>query len=314
MTIRNGWPSTTLGDVLIKNEKMVSLSPSEQYREVTVRLWGKGVVLRQVVRGSEIAAERRFQVRKDQFILSRIDARNGAMGLVPEELDGAIVTNDFPTFETRTTKLIPAFLGWLSKTPAFVDMCVRASEGTTNRVRLKEDRFLGLNIPLPPLDEQRRIVARIDRFAGMVGEAHQLASDCELVAKRLLHAVYRMIAEPAPRRKLRDVAPLTRRPAVIDIRNEYPQISVRSFGKGTFHNPPLRGADITWQKPYLVRQGDILVSNIKAWEGAIAVAGENDDGRFGSHRYLTFVPVAGVASSRVSLLPPVIARRALPRR
>jgi type I restriction enzyme, S subunit len=41
-----------------------------------------------------------------------------------------------------------------------------------------------------------------------------------------------------------------------------------------------------------------LVSNIKAWEGAIAVAGEEDDGRVGSHRYLTFVPVPGVASAR----------------
>jgi type I restriction enzyme S subunit len=72
---------------------------------------------------------------------------------------------------------------------------------------------------------------------------------------------------------------------------------VRSFGKGTFHNPPLLGSDITWEKPHLVKAGDILVSNIKAWEGAIAVAGVEDDGRFGSHRYLTFVPVPGIASA-----------------
>jgi type I restriction enzyme S subunit len=55
---------------------------------------------------------------------------------------------------------------------------------------------------------------------------------------------------------------------------------------------------VTWQKPFLVKSGDILISNIKAWEGAIAVAQPEDDGRFGSHRYLTCVPLPNVATSR----------------
>ena len=95
-----------------------------------------------------------------------------------------------------------------------------------------------------------------------------------------------------------EVAPLSRRPVSVDIENEYPQVAVRSFGKGTFHKSSLRGAEITWQKPYLVKAGDILISNIKAWEGAVAVATEEDDGRVGSHRYLTCVPVPGVATAR----------------
>src|SRR5205085_8607054 len=51
------------------------------------------------------------------------------------------------------------------------------------------------------------------------------------------------------------------------------------------------------QKPHLVKEGDILISNIKSWEGAIAVAGAEDNGRFGSHRYLTFVPIEGKATA-----------------
>ena len=50
--------------------------------------------------------------------------------------------------------------------------------------------------------------------------------------------------------------------------------------------------------PQLVRAGDVLVSNIKAWEGAIAVATPEDDGRYGSHRYLTYAPVNGIATAR----------------
>jgi type I restriction enzyme S subunit len=68
----------------------------------------------------------------------------------------------------------------------------------------------------------------------------------------------------------------------------YPQIAVRSFGRGTFHKPPLAGSEMTWQKAFLVNANDILISNIKAWEGAIAVTSCSDGGWFGSHRYLTF--------------------------
>lgn len=293
----NGWPQVPLGELLTRNEEVASLVPTEEYREVKVRLWGKGVELRRVVSGAEVAG-RRFRVSTDQFILSRIDARNGAMGVVPPELDGAIVTNDFPTFNANRSRLVPTFLGWLARTPGFVDACRSVSEGTTNRVRLKEDKFLRLSIPLPPLVQQEQIVTRINDLVQRIDEAGDLASQCDKLSDSLLMATYLRIAEGSPRRRFGDVAPLIRRPAEVDPSREYPQVSVRSFGRGTFHHPPLHGSEITWQKPHLVKNGDILVSNIKAWEGAIAVAGPDDDGRYGSHRYLTFVPVEGVATAR----------------
>jgi type I restriction enzyme S subunit len=137
---------------------------------------GKGVVERRQVQGGEIAADRRYRARSGQFIISRIDARNGASGIVPDELDGAVVTNDFPLFDLAKDRLDAAFLGWMSKTVSFVDLCKRASEGTTNRVRLSEDRFKALSIPLPPLDEQRHIVARIEELTAKVEEARGLRS------------------------------------------------------------------------------------------------------------------------------------------
>lgn len=143
---------------------------------------GKGVVERRQVQGVEIASGRRFLAKSGQFIISRIDARNGASGLIPESLEGAIVTNDFPLFEVAHDRLLPSFLNWMSKTASFVDLCRHASEGTTNRVRLSEDKFKALTIALPPLDEQRRIVVRIEELAEKVGEAQRLrTSSCDEV-------------------------------------------------------------------------------------------------------------------------------------
>ena len=95
------WPTVRLGEVLRRSEETIELQPDVEYRQITVKLWGKGVMLRGVLTGAGIAASRQMVARRGQFILSRIDARNGALGIVPSELDEAIVTNDF--LLSRTT-------------------------------------------------------------------------------------------------------------------------------------------------------------------------------------------------------------------
>jgi type I restriction enzyme S subunit len=187
------WPLVPLGEVLTRSEERVDIRPDREYLQVTVRLWGGGVVLRNEVSGAKIAAKKRYVVRSQQFLLSRIDARNGAFGLVPESLDGAVVSNDFPSFNINKQMLEPPFLEWMSKTKGFVDLCRAASEGTTNRVRLQVDRFLVTEIPLPPLDEQRRIVARIEELAALIEEGRGLRVKAREEAEALLASAIRQV-------------------------------------------------------------------------------------------------------------------------
>jgi type I restriction enzyme S subunit len=140
------WQAVQIGRLLKKSNNWVAIESDAIYQEVTVRLSGKGVVPRGYRQGSDIGGERRLQVKAGQFIISRIDARNGASGIIPPELDGAVVTNDFPVFDFDEDLLMPRFLFWLSKTAAFVQACRAASEGTTNRVRLILLCYLHLSI------------------------------------------------------------------------------------------------------------------------------------------------------------------------
>lgn len=291
-------PMVPLGEVLTKAEEWIALKPEERYREVTVRLWGKGVVQRREVTGAEIAAKKRLVVRSQQFIVSRIDARNGAFGLVPDSLDGAVVSNDFPVFIPNPTRVLPSFLGWMSKTRGFVDLCKAASEGTTNRVRLKEDRFLATKIPLPPLQDQRRIVARIEDLAAKIEEARRLQRQIESGARRLLLAVFNDFINGAERRPIRDVAPIIRRPVTGDPQESYPELGIRSFGKGTFHKAALSYIEVGSKRLYRIEPGDLVFNNVFAWEGAVAVARSEDSGRFGSHRFITCVAKSGVVTAQ----------------
>ena len=181
----NNRQTARLGDLLRRADETIQPQPDAEYSEISVRLWGKGVVERGRVTGAQLS-NRRFIARAGDFIISRIDARNGASGLVPELLDGALVTNDFPLFKIENQKLLPKFFEWLTRTRDFVDLCKRASEGTTNRVRLSEERFLALEIALPPLAEQRRVVARIEEFAAQIHEASTLRDHAAEEAEALI--------------------------------------------------------------------------------------------------------------------------------
>lgn len=284
-----------LRDLLFPTEVYAQIDPEKQYKQITVKLWGKGVKLRNNITGVDIGTSRQFIAKSNQFILSKIDARNGAFGLVPEFLDGAIVSQDFPVFSLDLTKIFPKYLDWLSKTEYFINLCTLASEGTTNRIRLKINKFLSSQIPLPPLSEQQRIVARIEELAAKIEEATSTIEDTEKETQELLFSVYHSITKDVQWLPMRDIAPLTRRPVTVDLDKEYYEIGIRSFGKGAFHKPKVTGADLGQKRVFQIQENDLLFNIVFAWEGAVAVARLEDNERIGSHRFLTCVPKEGIA-------------------
>ncbi|MHB1174823.1 MAG: restriction endonuclease subunit S domain-containing protein [Sulfuriferula sp.] len=290
------WPRVKLGEVLTRSGETAQPAVNAKYKEITIRLWGKGVVERGRVAGASIMGKR-FVARQGQFIASRIDARNGAMGIVPTELDGALVSNDFPIFNISTQRLLPDYMGWLCRTLPFVDMCLRTSEGTTNRVRLKELEFLDLEIQLPSIDEQRNIVAKIDAVEKQLRQAQELRTSIDRDISSLLVVRFQETLKNAEWRPLKDVAPLIRRDIKVDHQADYAELGVRSFGKGTFHKPTLSGMEIGDKRVYKIEPGDLLFSNVFAWEGAIAVVKPEDAGRIGSHRFISCVPTDGLATA-----------------
>ena len=159
--------------MLTRVKEEITLGDDSTYKEVTVRLWNKGVILRDEKQGSEIKTNR-CRVRAGQLILSRIDVRNGAIGIVPPELDGAVVSGEFWAYDVHKDQLDPKFLALYVSTPVFLDAANRTSSGTTHRIRAEEETFLNIEIPIPPLREQQGIVAHIEELARRVDEARGL--------------------------------------------------------------------------------------------------------------------------------------------
>ena len=152
------YPFVRIGSFLKRNKSEVVIEDDVEYKQVTVRTNNGGVCLRVTKKGKDIGTKKQMVVRKGQYIVSKIDARNGAFGIIPEELDGAIVTNDFPVFDVDNKVVNTNFLLLITTTKQFVAFAQSCSSGTTNRRRIDIDKFLEQNIPMPSLEEQEKLV------------------------------------------------------------------------------------------------------------------------------------------------------------
>jgi type I restriction enzyme S subunit len=86
---------------------------------------------------------------------------------------------------------------------------------------------------------------------------------------------------------MREIAPLVRRPIETAPDQFYPEVGIRSFGRGVFHKEPKTGLELGEKRLFEWKLGDLLFNIVFAWEGAVAVASQEEDGKVGSHRFLT---------------------------
>ena len=175
----NKYELARIGDFLIKSRTIVNIEDDKIYSRVTVKINNNGVTLRDTEKGLNIGTKKQYRAKAGQFIISKIDARNGAFGIIPNELDNAVVTNDFPLFNVNTEKINSQFLLLITTTKEFIKFAQSCSSGTTNRQRMDIDLFLNQKIPLPKLEEQDGIV---NSYQSKINEAESLsqqASDLE---------------------------------------------------------------------------------------------------------------------------------------
>ena len=180
---------TRIGDFMKRIRRPVDIEDHVEYQLVTIKMHHKGVVPRTKKMGSSIGTKKMYGVKAGDFILSGIDARNGAFGIVPKELDGAVVTNDFWYFEVDEAVIDKHLFLELTATTWFDEICRLGSDGTTQRIRLQKDKFFNQEVPLPPLVEQQAIVAQVEKLFGMLDELEAQATRSRTDATALMASV-----------------------------------------------------------------------------------------------------------------------------
>ena len=190
--MKQAWPKVKLGEVLKHRKEFITIDDLTNYKRPRVQLHVQGIVVRDEVPGALIKTKTQQVCHAGEFLVAEIDAKVGGFGIVPEALNGSIVSSHYFLFVINDARLDRRFLDYFVRTPAFREQV--AAQGSTNYAAIRPGHVLGYEIPLPSLAEQHRVVARIEQLAAQIHEArtlrHQAAEEAEALPLSELSAVY----------------------------------------------------------------------------------------------------------------------------
>ena len=182
--VTSSYPQYKFSDFLTRKLDKVKIVNGIEYKRVTVRTKAGGLTLRDKVYGKDIGTKNQFKIKEGQFLISKIDARNGSFGIVGNELDNAIVTADFLNFEINRSIVNDKFLIMVLKTPFYVEKLSSLSSGTTGRKRINKQKLLEVNILLPTVIEQDKLIEKLNNLDRKI---ESLSSELKKAKEKVLY-------------------------------------------------------------------------------------------------------------------------------
>jgi len=291
--MKHSWTPKSVEDVLEVNIDSVPIEPTTLYQFAGVYCFGKGLFAREELLGANTTYKNFNRLHKDHITISKVKGWEGAIALIDEQYEGMFLSPQYPTFRVKDQneteiKFIEYFL---LQEKIWKELLGKSVGIGARRNSISEDKFLNLTLHLPPLPEQQRIVSKIETVKDRIEQIKKLRSEQTKDLHNLLFSKYTELVDDAQWLPLKEVAPIVRREVTLKADELYPELGIRCFGKGTFHKTALTGIEVATKKIFKIKKGDLVFSNVFAWEGGIAVAKEEDDDRYGSHRFISCVAV-----------------------
>jgi hypothetical protein len=286
-----------VGDLLRLERRPVRVDPFGTYEEIGVRSFGKGIFHKEPVSGSDLGNKRVFEVHPGDLVLSNVFAWEGAVGLAGETDRGRIGSHRFMTYVAASDDVDLSYVRYLFLSEPGIALLNQASPGSAGRNKtLAIDRFESLKIPLPEIDEQRRIAIGLER---MVSETERISK----LAKRWTHVHMALVPSIAQRHdlderakheagwervRLGDVMKPASDVHQVNRGKTYPNAGILSFGRGLFEKAPIEGSMTSAPTLNRIRSGQFIYSRLFAFEGAYAEVTPRFDAYFVSHEFPTF--------------------------
>lgn len=280
--------SVRLGDVVALARDETSVSPDGDYRTAGILNRGRGLFERPPITGAETKYTKLFRLHEGQLVYSKLFGWEGSVAVVSQAFDGCFVSPEFPTFDADYSQIDRSYLGQIIRWDGFVEQLAGATTGMgQRRQRVNIEQFENVVIPLPELDEQRRIATHLDALESASALVRTANVTSQFAMRSLTQQLIASHAH-APRVALARVLRLDREWFEPEVGKSYDPVGVRGFGRGLIRYPPTPRAELPKLRFFRLHADRLVVSNIKAWEGAVAVTNESDANRIGSNRFLMY--------------------------
>lgn len=184
----SGWRAVRFDEILHRIERKFEIDDATEYSRVGVRWYGNGTFVRDRLLGADIARKQQWVVRAGDVVYNKLFAWKGAFAIADEMVDGHIVSDKFPTYEFDRDLVDPRYLGHYFRTHNLAFQAERLSKGAAaiSKLTLNPPQFWDLTLPLPPPEEQERLVALLGDVEKKLSEARQLRTDAAAETKALV--------------------------------------------------------------------------------------------------------------------------------
>lgn len=270
-----------LGDVLELQRRKVALGAAEEYVEVGLRSFGKGIFHKPAVNGAQLGNKKVYRIEPGDLVVSNVFAWEGALAVASESERGLIGSHRFMTWIPRSADRVSVryLLHYFLSEVGMLHLR-RASPGSAGRNRtLGIAAFEDTKIPIPALSEQLRIIARLDHIA---------AASTSFGTPPTAALRDSLLDRDWQRSRMGDIATLTRHPVRVGEDTVYPNLGILNRARGVFAKPPMRGSETKYSTLYVVRAGQLIYSKLFGWEGSLAIVPEWADQWFVSSEFPTY--------------------------
>ncbi|WP_371927960.1 restriction endonuclease subunit S [Methylomonas rivi] len=227
-----------------------------------------------------------IQCDSGDLLLSGINATKGAIAIWPEGKPAIAATIHYAAYRVNHNISFARYMWWFLRSQTFRDIIFRSLPDGI-KTELKPKRLLPIKVPLPSLKDQSIIVNRLDQLTDKVRQIDQHLDAIDAVAEALLISLHHKFAAGRLVR-LGDIIELFEESELIKPDGQYPQVGVRGFGGGLFAKPALAGTETSYRAFNRLYTDAIVLSQVKGWEGALAVCPPELAGMFVSPEYRTF--------------------------
>ena len=124
---------------------------------------------------------RLFKAKSGHLIYSKIRIKQGSVCIVPSRFDWVAASSEYPIYEIIPDVVKPKYLELLLRGGAFQRYLDGLSHGGSSKTRIHPSQFEAINIPIPPLSIQEKIISywdklqsRLDKSANSIQEIEKI--------------------------------------------------------------------------------------------------------------------------------------------
>nr|WP_256356960.1 restriction endonuclease subunit S [Enterococcus faecalis] len=153
------WELCKLDDLLNEVKRPVKIEDHKEYQLVTVKRRNGGVVSRGNFKGENILVKNYFVLKKNDYLISKRQVVHGANGIVPENMDGAVVSNEY-LVSVGNESIKTDYLTIISQLPQMYKLFFLSSYGIDiEKLVFNVEDWKKRTMLVPNIDEQVKIAS-----------------------------------------------------------------------------------------------------------------------------------------------------------